>query len=146
MTNEAHIFKNCIGIREAYTHYDGPLAYPTFSQIIKSFNQRIMEKILFDNFEFELPYRLGSIRIKKRKYKKIADRKLKVDFQKTKEYGQTIFHLNLHTDGYYYRFFWKKENAVFVNKSVYSFTPARSVKRQLASILSDPNKEIDYFE
>jgi hypothetical protein len=71
--------------------------YKTYAKIIKSFNQRIMEKILFEAFEFELPYRLGTIRIKKKKTH-FDQKVMKIDWKKTKELGKRVYHINDHTN------------------------------------------------
>ena len=148
-----YTFKDCKGIEDAYKLYKGPIAYKTYAQVLKAFNQRLVDKLLFDNFEFTLPYRLGTLRIRKMKnriadpsYGKKATRFLKVDWANTKKYGKKVYHLNTHTKGYYFRMFWKKADAVFKNKSAYSFTPVRKVKRGLAAIALDPSRSIDYFE
>ena len=110
-----------------------------YRDICIEFNEMLVDYIISDAGEIKLPCRLGSLRIKKIKGKK---RKM-VDWKTTKEYGKLIYHLNMHTDGYYYKWYWKKKTALFTNKSVYSFVPLRRHKREVAQLLKD--SKVDYF-
>jgi hypothetical protein len=110
-----------------------------YRNICIEFNEMLIDHIILDSGEIELPCRLGSLRIKKIKSK---NRKM-VDWKLTKEYGKLIYHLNMHTDGYYYKWHWKKKSALFTNKSVYSFVPLRRHKREVAQLLKD--NKVDYF-
>ena len=146
----ANVFSNTKTFRDAYSIYKNQygkdaVEYSVYANVLKSFNQRVMEKILFEAFEFELPYRLGSIRIKKSKTH-FTKKTMKVDWQKTKELGQKVYHMNDHTNNFNFRFFWKKKTATFINKSFYSFTASRKNKRQLAAILKDDFRTVDYYE
>ena len=94
--------------------------------------------------EFKMPYRLGTLRIKKKKMNYSKKNKLKINWLETNKHKKVIYHLNDHTDGFNYRWFWSKINAVIKNKSVYSFQATRTNKRRLAGLLK--NKKVDYFE
>ena len=111
----------------------------TYRNICIDFNEMLIDYIISDSGEVMLPCRLGTLRIKKIKSK---NRKM-IDWKLTKEYGKLIYHLNMHTDGYYYKWYWKKQNALFSNKSVYSFKPLRKFKRDVAKLLKD--NKVDYF-
>lgn len=111
----------------------------TYRNICIDFNEMLVDYIISDAGEVSLPCRLGTLRVKKIKSKK---RKM-VDWKNTKEYGKLIYHLNMHTDGYYYKWHWKKQNALFANKSVYSFKPLRKYKREVAQLLKE--NKVDYF-
>ena len=146
----ANVFTYTKTLKDAYLLYkeaygDTASDFKTYSAVVKSFNQRVMELILFEAFEFEMPYRLGSIRIKKSKTY-FKPKNMKPDWKKTKELGQKVYHMNDHTNSFNFRFYWKKKNATFINKSMYSFTAARKNKRQLAALLKDEFREVDYYE
>ena len=111
----------------------------TYRNICIDFNEMLIDYIISDAGEVTLPCRLGTLRVKKIKSK---NRKM-VDWKLTKEYGKLIYHLNMHTDGYYYKWHWKKQHALFSNKSVYSFKPLRKFKRNVAKLLKD--NKVDYF-
>ena len=103
----------------------------------------LIEEILLNSEEVRLPYRLGTVRIKKSKMKYDDKNKLKIDWAKSKKLGKRIYHLNDHTGGYNYRFYWTK--GIVKNITAYSFIPTRTNTRRLASILKDKERQLDYF-
>tara|TARA_Y100001938_G_scaffold151107_1_gene246111 strand:+ start:6138 stop:6560 length:423 start_codon:yes stop_codon:yes gene_type:complete len=113
--------------------------YKTYRSICEDFNKLISDKIINSATEFTLPGRLGSIRIKKIKSSKAQ----RIDWKKTKENDTKVYHLNWHTDGFYYKWFWHKQKALFKNKSAYSFTPIRRNKRELAKLLKE--NKVEFF-
>ena len=48
-----------------------------------------------------------------------------------RENKKLIFHMNEHTEGYWFRFKWDKSIANFRNKIAYSFVPTRNNKKKL---------------
>jgi hypothetical protein len=114
-----------------------------FRKICDDFNKLLIEKILLDSEEIRFPYRLGTVRIKKSKMKYDDKNKLKIDWAASRKLGKRIYHLNDHTGGYKYRFYWTK--GIIKNITAYSFIPTRTNTRTLASILKDKNRELDYF-
>lgn len=90
-----------------------------FISLVKEFFELYFKKIVVDRKRYKLPYNLGVHRIKKRKLKSYIIPK--IDFNATKKLGKTVYHLNKHTNGYYFRWFWDKEEARFKNKSFYTF-------------------------
>lgn len=114
-----------------------------YKDICYEFNKQISSSIIEDTLQFDMPARLGFIRVKKIKGKNELIKK-QIDWQASKKYNKWIFHLNMHSDGYYYRWTWGKKNALFANKSIYSFKPTRFNKRKLAKLLK--LNEIDFFE
>ena len=114
-----------------------------FRKICDDFNRMLIEEILLNSEEVRLPYRLGTVRIKKSKMKYDDKNKLKIDWAASKKLGKRIYHLNDHTGGYKYRFYWTK--GIIKNITAYSFIPTRTNTRTLAGILKDKNRELDYF-
>ena len=141
-------------LKDAYKHYteDIPEAspfyveYTVYRQICEKFNKAICTYILEEAGEFQLPYRLGSLRIKKTKMNYRNKNHMRPDWKKTKELGKTVYHLNDHTDGFRYRWAWDKSNVVTVGKKLYSFYATRTNKRELARLLKDDDINVDYFE
>ena len=123
-----------------YKEEGGELDYTEYRDICEKYNEYIVYRIIEDTLEFKLPERLGSIRVRKIKGKTGGKR---IDWALTKKYNKKIYHLNMHTDGYYYKWHWKKQNALFTNKSVYSFKPLRRHKREMAQLLKE--NKVDYF-
>lgn len=107
-----------------------------YKNICIRFNELLCDEIITNAEEVTLPGRLGTLRIKK-----VKGSGKRIDWAATKEHNKKIYHLNLHTDEYYFRWHWSKKKALFTNKSVYSFTPLRRHKRKLASLLKDNNVE-----
>jgi hypothetical protein len=116
----------------------------TYTKIIKLANKIIIDKLLYESESVKLPFKLGTLRIKKNKINYSTNR-LSVDWKTTLETGYKVLHLNEHRNGYRYRFYWNKKGANIKNITCYSFTPSRSSKRLLAKILKY-KPEIDYFE
>lgn len=144
------VFRDTKTLRDSFKSFkedfeESTVDYKTYANVIKSFNQRVMEKILFEAFEFEMPYRLGSLRIRKKKTH-FKEKTMKIDWAKTRELGKRVYHMNEHTNYFNYRFYWKKQHATFINKKMYSFTATRDNKRLLASILKNNETGIDYYE
>ena len=114
-----------------------------FRKICDEFNRMLVDEILLNSEEIRLPYRLGTVRIKKSKMKYDDKNKLKIDWAASRKLGKRIYHLNDHTGGYKYRFYWTK--GIIKNITAYSFIPTRTNTRTLAGILKDKNRELDYF-
>ena len=115
----------------------------TFKKVLYSFNKKVFDAILNDSEELKLPNRMGFLRIKKTKMNFKDERACSIDYNLTKQYGKTIYHLNDHTNNYRYRFYWKKSMCNAKNKSAYSFEATRTNKRRLAHILK--NNITDYY-
>lgn len=157
------------GIGDAYKFYkkkynsEKTVSNSEFSIICKDFNKRISNLIIYENFSFLLPFRLGRIRIRKYKPKTYLQKdgtldktRLRPDWNATnrlwaqnpeaKKEKKLVYHLNEHTNGYQHRWFWEKLTSNVPNNSAYSFIPSRSNKRTLAKVLKNEELEIDYFE
>jgi len=142
-------YKKDYGSNEIYNFYKKEVIpelqvdKQTFREVCDEFNKIIINKILLDSEEVRLPYRLGTVRVKKSKMKYDDKNKLKIDWEASKKLGKRIYHLNDHTGGYKYRFYWTK--GIVKNITAYSFIPTRTNTRNLASILKDKNRQLDYF-
>ena len=111
-----------------------------YRNICIAFNQRLSDGIIEQANEFNVPGRLGLIKIKKFPTR---NNSMRVDWAQTKKYNKKIYHLNMHTDGYYYKWMWHKRDACFINKSVYSFIAPRKAKRKMAGLLKE--NKIEFF-
>ena len=142
-------YKKDFGSNDVYTHYKNTVIpelqvdKQKFRKICDEFNKLFIDEILVNSEEMRLPYRLGTIRIKKSKMKYDDKNKLKIDWAASRKLGKRIYHLNDHTGGYKYRFYWTK--GIVKNITAYSFIPTRTNTRTLAGILKDKNRELDYF-
>lgn len=141
------------GIRDIYKHYKANTIkemqqpFKVFKTILKELNEGIRDKILQNSEDIHLPCGLGRIRIKKRKMTFNKEReKLKVDWATSRKLKKTVYHLNDHTNGNRYRWFWYKRTNFFFNQQLkpYAFIPSRENKRALAKILKT-EKGRDYW-
>ena len=105
------------GIRDAFKFYktkrnsEVNITASEFSSICKDFNKRVSNLIIYENFSFLLPFRMGRIRIRKYKPKTYiqedgsldksrlrpdwkATKKLWEQNPKAKEDKKLVFHLN----------------------------------------------------
>lgn len=111
------------------------IEWKTYKSIVGLFNKLVSKAIIEDGFMFKVPYRIGTIRIKKRQNN--LDR-LKPDWSTYNVSNQEIKnkYLNDHTDNWYARFYWSKsKDSIIKNKTLYSFIPTRDNKRYLSKLL-----------
>lgn len=106
-----------------------PLSRKQYVSICKMFLEQVSLAIVREKYEFKMPSRLGYLRVVKCRPPKVKA----IDFKKTKQYGKTIRHINMHTDRYHFRFKWIKSSpyCYFTNKSYYSFSVVDDKARRL---------------
>ena len=135
----------CHSLKDSYSSYrettKSPVSLKVYKEVIGDLNKDIMQ-YLMEGGIFTMPYRLGIIRIKKIKNNL---NNLKIDFKHYLTTGQKIYHLNDHSNGYYYRWLWDKYKAgvIIKNKGRYKFVFSRANKRALAKLIKEGN---DYAE
>lgn len=149
-------------------HVKDPVDYKTYSDFLKQYNEKIMSAIIYESFEFKMPFKLGYIRVQKLKYTpymkngELRKNHLHVDWKSTlekwrKDYpGLTdeeikkipnkkrLLYLNEHSNGYSVRFLWDKRISNVKNQSCYRFQPTRTAKEFLAKFIKKTGV-IDYF-
>lgn len=150
-----NIIQNVLTIKHIYQYYIKDISenskyyqdYRIFRDICEDANKELSNEIL-EGYFFTMPYRLGTIRIKKRK---VDLNNLKPDFglfnRSNENYKNK--HLNEHSGNYYVRYYWtKRVETLIKNKSVYSFIPTRANKRELAKRIKENTIEQinKYFE
>lgn len=112
-----------------------------FRKSVNLVNKKVIDRIIFDNFEFNISG-LGKLSLKKRKIRKFIDgkfnKRLAVDWKESKKYGKRIYHLNEHSGGYKYLFYFE-QSKVLKNRTYYTFKVARQNDRYLAKILKNPD-------
>lgn len=133
-------YLNYLNYIEAGTKYE--VSYETFRDIVKDYFEYIRDNVLEKSMTAKLPCRLGQLSIIKHQPKNYNSKSLRVDFQATKLYGKTIYHLNEHSNGYKYRFLWSKKDILLPHKAHYQFIACRGLKRKLAEYIK--NKVHDY--
>jgi len=121
-----------------------------FCKIVNEFNKHIMQ-FVFDGDEVKLPEKMGTISVKGKKIKTEFDEELgritnqAVDYQETNKLWakcpecqkkkQMVYHLNEHSDGIRYKFFWSKERMIVEYKLFYTMIFTRTNKRHLSQLI-----------
>lgn len=77
-----------------------------------------------------MPHGLPPLRIQKKPTINVA--KLRVDWEATKKYNRKMYHLNSHSDGYYFKFFWDKRKGSRHGGNIYKFYPNREHRHYLS--------------
>ena len=137
-------------------HSRDPIEKSLIGRILREYNTEILRMMIYDGLDYSMSHRIGSFRIKKFDNSlKLNDEgeianKLRPDWAKTKEKWAElykgasaeeikkipdkpiIYHLNNHTDGYVFRWYWDKVTSNIKNQSVYKFAPIRQMKREAA--------------
>lgn len=133
-----------------------------FVAILKRINGRIIENIITTNYEFVMPFRLGTLSVKKFKTRlkldadgNLVKSKIPVDYGKTlalwkvnpeaRAAKKLVYFLNDHTDGFRYTFNWDKRTCNVRNRSIYCFKASRKNNRNINVALSTI-EHLDFFE
>src|SRR6218665_628285 len=135
--------------------------YSLFNKIIDEFNLAIRDEILYETFDFNIPYRMGILGIRKRKLTPWFNAEgklinpLPIDWkatndlwdadEKARNEKKLVRHYNKHTNGYVAKWFFSTRKATFKWKSAYAFIPCRTAKVELGKILTDPNNKVDFY-
>lgn len=135
--------------------------YSTYCKVLDIFNLNIRDLILYSSFDFNMPFRLGMLGIRKRRLTPWFDEdenlvnplpinwgetlKLWEVDPKAKEEKKLVRHYNQHTKGFVARWYFSKKTATFKWKSAYAFIPCRTAKKELSKILKDETSTIDYY-
>jgi hypothetical protein len=141
-------------------HYENTLSKELFNKVWVDFIEGdkknnitgVIDKMIFENFEFKLPFKMGSIRIKKNKVKPKLDSEgklitdyLPIDWETSRDIKQKTFLTNQHTMGYVMKWYWNKNEANFKNKRYYTLNVVRTLDRYLAKALKNPENHLDYY-
>ena len=151
--------------------YDNPVEWRVYSDFLKEFYTELFNLIIYNGIDYIMPGRLGSIRIRRRQNIQKLDENgevihnLKPNWKKTLELWEKkypnatreevknipnkpiIYHLNDHTDGSYFRWYWDKMTCNVKNQSAYRFEPIRDKKREAAKAWKEiPKLRNIYYE
>jgi hypothetical protein len=128
-----------VGSNEIYK-----VEFKVFKSIIEEYYLQVVDDILYKGREYKLPYRLGRIKIVKRKVDVNNLNRFGIDWVESVKNKKQIYHLNNHSRGFVYRYKWEKTNSLVPNLYFYKFVPTRTIKRKLAYIIK--HNECDYYE
>lgn len=118
-----------------------PKAYNEYSKLLRDFNLKVRDKIIYKAETFKMPYRLGSLYVKKFEVNYDLDNKKiwKIDFKKSKELGHIVYY----GSPYGYKWQWIKTECIVPGKKYYNFKSCRKASRLIADAIK--NKKIDYY-
>lgn len=130
-----------------YTIYDfyhglpikDKISKEVYIKVMKDFFTLLTDKVIVQRKRVKLPYYLDTHRIKKNKLK--VGSTPRIDFNKTKLYGKTIYHLNTHSSGFYFRWYWDKSHIKIKNKNFYTFELTKKNTLALAKEIFRCNKD-----
>lgn len=104
------------------------IPYKNYKLIIEQMFLEINKDIIYNQLIWVLPYSLGRHFIKAKKNANIKKSRTAIDFHLTKKLGKVVRHMNTHTFGYYFQFYWDKTYSRFRNRAYYIFTATKSKK------------------
>ena len=142
-----HLYKLTYTIYDFYQNYEkkDKISKEKYIGILKDFYQELVNNVIIGRKRITLPMNLGVHRIQK--IKQSLEARPRIDFNKTKQYKKTIYHLNMHSAGFYFMWRWDRGPLFIKNKQYYIFKLTKTKKAELAKEIvlcnSDPYKK-DY--
>lgn len=158
--------------KEIYRYYKDKnkgkaVDYKTFWKVWEEFIDIRMQLIIYNNLEYYLPNRMGSLRVeivcdaigfKKdgtiKKYKdwggtvklweKMYAGKTPAEIKEIKD-KPIVYYINDHVDGKIVRFHWDKSTCNFKNHSHYTFEPVRKWNREHLAKYINKTKTLHYY-
>lgn len=131
-----------------------------YTAFLKLFFDRIIDKIIYENYEFKIPSRLGKMYIRKYSSKPRLDENgklvanLPIDWNSTiklwnkdkeaRDKKILVKHLNKHSDGYVYKFYFIRGTSSVKNRYMWWFKPTRQNKLKLKSAITKGT--VNFFE
>jgi len=167
-------FKLDVGNNEVWKYYnknyDVKVDRTKFFEIIREYNARLIDEMIFKNFDFRMPFNLGNLSIRKSKNQihptlngTMYRNSTIIDWKATQELwaemypGKTmdeltyinnkkyVYHLNEHSLGYRYSFHWRKWSARVKNQSIYGFKLSKTNKTKIAQAIREHGKQLNHF-
>lgn len=127
-------------LHDYYYYTDRSLSKEKWLSIVLDFFKLYIEFILKERKIINLPGRNGLIRPCKRKTK-ITKNNLKLNYNIKNKTGQTVYHYNLHSSGFYFKWIWDKSNIISKNKSYFKFEPSEYIKKELSKEIIKCSKD-----
>jgi len=137
-------------IYKFYTEkYEKKVSFSTYKKLCYEFNERVSDAIIRESFEFKMPYRIGSLRIKANKQKiivnngKVDTQKMAIDWGSSHKMWEAeypnltrkeimaipgkkvLVYTNDHSNGYIMKWYWDRRLSNVKNQSLYMFKPIK---------------------
>lgn len=129
--------------------------------LCKEFNEEVANLIIKDAYEFTMHPLRSKLRVRKYKPSKKYNEdgtfkyKLSANWQKTRELWAKdedaknkkiiIYHINNHSDGYIYKWYFDRRKCAIRNATYYTFLASRTHKRNLAKLIKE-NNNLNFYE
>ena len=114
-----------------------------YVEIVGDYYKAMVEHVL-EGGTFRLPFKLGELYIIKKKVDFTKSKSMTPDWALTNKVGKKVFHLNEHSGGFKYLFYWNKLYRNLKNLYFYRLVLTRTTKRKLAKLIKECG--YDYFE
>lgn len=119
------------------------VSFQQFLEITGVYYKELSRELIYESRTINLPFRMGTVTVMKKRPRIFNSSNLSIDWKETKEFGKYIHHINDHTGGYKFRFFWNKQKCMMVNRELYRMVFSRTNKRSLAKEIKSGR---DYLE
>jgi len=120
------------------------IKYNEYVNIVGDYIKLVMEYLFEESGVFNMSYNLGKCSVIKKNYTLNKVCKEAPDWKTTNELGKKVIHLNEHSRGKRYGFYWDKRNRIIRNINLYRLVFTRYNKRHLAKLIK--SGDYDYYE
>jgi hypothetical protein len=133
-------YHRTVTIYDFFETYTGSESREKFISTLEDFFTELVQSLIIEKkYVFRMPHGMPPLRIQK---KKVILDKLRVDWESTKKNDRKMYHLNKHSDGYFFKFFWDKRSGTRTGGNIYKFYPNREHRHYLSHYIkkcaSDP--------
>lgn len=137
-----------IGTAYSLSKFKEKYSKKRYKDIMLSFFYELSKAIIYEKYTYKVPLGGGSIRI----VKITGSTNKTLDYKYYKETGIKRFHLNRHTNGFYFKWHWFTRQCKYTNYKLYKMIPnrgndriigTRGLARHIKDCSNDPYKK-DY--
>lgn len=122
------LYRYTITLHDIYEKLNLDIDKKKYLSIMNTFLENLSDSIVKERKYYDLPYKLGRLRIKKIKPRKFN----KLNPALTLQYEKPIYYTNMHSFGNYFRWYWDKTMMIIRNKTYYSLSMIKNHKVKLS--------------
>lgn len=133
-------------------HPEVSVTYKQWKAVLKAYNTKYREHVVTTGDKVKLPWGMGPFAISKKKVRRsvlcrdgVERVMLPIDWKRSKELGKRVYHLNLHTNGYAYYWYWFVQESRLPEAGIWVFKPCRDSSRAISFMAADP-RYIDIYK